>query len=76
MEELYGEMMEVTTIDQERKNLQYLTNEMFKAAKSDLREDKVSGNKENGSIKGFDKFITDLEGKTGKPFTDKEKKVF
>jgi hypothetical protein len=73
MEELYGTMMGKTTIDQESKNLQYLTNELFKAAIADLtRDDNNAGNKEEvESIKStinFESFIEDIEGEIGKEF--------
>lgn len=44
-EELYGELMQVTSLTIQGKNEQYLTNELFKAAKADLKIDKNNGNR-------------------------------
>jgi len=88
MEELYGTMMEKTTINQESKNLQYLTNELFKAAKKDLRSDAYNaGQREFAKNQGkskqevenmkstnaFGSFIDGLEGKIGRKFTSQER---
>lgn len=67
-EEWYGTLMEKTTISgKENKNLQYLTNELFKAAKYDLRED-AKHKKEEGHIpstKGLDEFTNKFGEKLG-----------
>lgn len=76
IEEVYGAFMQATTLDTERKNLQYLTNELFKAAKRDYMEDKNNQDqdvtamtsqgktislKNYGCLEHFNKFIETLK---------------
>ena len=64
-EEWYGELMQITTISgKKNKNLQYLTNELFKAAKEDLRK--------GSSRESLDNFIEVFGEKLGVRKIDKQ----
>ncbi len=46
VEEFYGELMQAASMTREGKNLQYLTNILFKAAMADLHEEASGGDKD------------------------------
>jgi len=76
--ELYGTIMQATTFDTERKNLQWLTNRLFEKAKEDLQIDNYNATnditaitsegktiqmKNYGSLEHFNSFIKELKEK-------------
>ena len=84
-EGLYGTLMQKTSIGDENKNLQYLTNELFLAAQADLREDRKDpnfnratnlGDNPTQSTKNLDIFYERLAFKMDKNVNDVKKELF
>jgi len=51
--EIYGNLQRYVHISREAKNLQYLTDEIFKAAKKDLQLDKANGGNSTEALEAF-----------------------
>lgn len=69
MVEIYGKLMEKTVVpispfssSRERKNLQYLTNELFEAAKADIKADRANSKLDDRSVDGLNAMYKDDRG--------------